>query len=57
MTNKELKLQLKSLILSETLDEQKSIQDGFRIGTLSNEEIYNLIENLIHYYKYNDLNK
>ena len=54
MTNRELKLCLKNLIFSESLDEQETPQDGFKIGILSNEEIYNKIENLMEYYKNRD---
>ncbi len=51
MTNEELKIELKKLIFNESRDEQESIEDGLRIGLLSNKEIYNEIENLMQYYK------
>ena len=57
MTNRELKLCLKNLIFSESLDEQETPQDGFNIGTLSNEGIFDGIVSLIDYYKTKDLVK
>ena len=51
MKNKELKLRLKDLIFSESMDEQETPQDGFKIGALSNEEIFEAIVGIINYYK------
>ena len=54
MKNRELKLCLKNLIFSESLDEQETPQDGFKIGTLSNEEIFEGVVSIIDYYKNRD---
>ena len=51
MTNEELKTELKKLIFEETRDEQKSVEDGLEVGLLSNQGIYDKIENLMEYYK------
>lgn len=51
MSDNELKICLKSIIFDLSKDEQKSPEDGFRIGTLSNEELYSEILGLITYYK------
>lgn len=51
MSDNELKICLKSIVFDQSRDEQKSPEDGFRIGTLSNEELYSEILGLITYYK------
>ena len=51
MTNEELKTALKTLIFSETREEQESIEDGLKIGLLTNQGVYDGIENIIEYYK------
>jgi hypothetical protein len=51
MSDNELKICLKSIIFDLSKDEQKSPEDGFRIGTLSNEDLYGEVVALIRYYK------
>lgn len=51
MSDNELKVCLKSIVFDMARDEQESPEDGFRIGTLSNEELYSEVLSLITYYK------
>jgi hypothetical protein len=51
MTDEELKIGLKVLVFDDSRDEQETPEDGFRIGLLSNEDLYHEVENLINYYK------
>lgn len=51
MSDDELKICFKNLVFDMSRDEQESPEDGFRIGTLSNEELYSEVLSLITYYK------
>jgi hypothetical protein len=51
MTNEELIRSLKLLIFKESRDEHKTVEDGLEVGLLSNQGIYDNIENLMEYYK------
>jgi hypothetical protein len=51
MSDNELKVCLKSIVFDLSKDEHESPEDGFRIGTLSNEDLYGEVVALITYYK------
>jgi len=51
MSDDELKICFKSLVFDLSKDENQSPEDGFRIGTLSNEDLYGEVLDLINYYK------
>ena len=51
MTNKELIRSLKLLIFKESRDEYNTVEEGLNVGLLSNQCVYNNIENLMEYYK------
>lgn len=51
MSDDELKICFKNLVFDLSKDEQKTPEDGFRIGTLSNEDLYGEVVSLIRYYK------
>lgn len=54
MNDEELKDALKEIIFDESRDEQKTPEDGFAIGKLSNQDILNNIQSIIEYHKTSD---
>ena len=51
MTDKEFVVCIKQLVFDESIDEQATPEDGFKIGIMSNEDLFDEVSNLILYYK------
>lgn len=51
MTDKEFVVCVKKIIFDECRDEQETVEDGFNIGVMDNEDLLDNLENLISYYK------
>ena len=51
MTDKEFIICVKKIIFDECRDEQETVEDGFNIGVIDNEDLLENLESLISYYK------
>ena len=51
MTNEELKRRLKELIFEENRNDLNNALEGFNIGNLDNEGIFDNIQSIIEYYR------
>ncbi len=51
MTDKEFIICVKKIVFDECRDEQETVEDGFKIGVMDNEDLLENIESIISYYK------